>query len=288
METGTPFDYLVIGHVTHDRVADGFRVGGTAAYAARTAYTLGCRVGVITSVGVDLDLDPILMGISVACIPSKTTTTFENRYTPLGRRQILHHPATTIEGDMWPLHWRAAIVHIGPVAGECAPSLLSALDRPGNHPLVGITPQGWMRRCTAQGDVLPRPWEGAEADAWLRRADAVVVSDEDVQRDPTWVARYAPRTSLLVITHGADGCTVYHRGESCSFLAPSVPEVDPTGAGDIFAATFFIALQRTGDPWQAARLANCLAAHSVTRSGLESIPTPEEIARCFSLKKRCS
>lgn len=280
MERGTTFDYLVVGHVTHDRVGDRFRVGGTAAYAARTAYALGCRVGVITGVGADLDLALILTDITVACIPSQTTTTFENRYTPSGRRQILHHPATTIAGDMWPLHWRAAIVHIGPVAGECAPSLLSALDWPGDPPLVGITPQGWMRRWTAQGDVLPRPWNGPEADAWLQRADAVVISDEDVQGDPTWVARYAPRTSLLVITHGPGGCTVHHRGETRSFAAPSVPEVDPTGAGDIFAAALFVTLQRTGDPWQAARYANCLAAHSVARRGLESTPTPEEIARC--------
>jgi sugar/nucleoside kinase (ribokinase family) len=56
--------------------------------------------------------------------------------------------------------------------------------------------------------------------------------------------------------------------------------VDPTGAGDIFAAAFFVALQRVGDAWTAARFANCIAARSVTRAGLKSTPTPDEIVRC--------
>ena len=35
-------DYLIVGHVTQDRMPEGgFTVGGTAAYAARTAKALG-------------------------------------------------------------------------------------------------------------------------------------------------------------------------------------------------------------------------------------------------------
>jgi sugar/nucleoside kinase (ribokinase family) len=56
-----------------------------------------------------------------------------------------------------------------------------------------------------------------------------------------------------------------------------VIELDPTGAGDIFAAAFFFRLYNTRDPWEAARFATQLAAISVTRSGLQSIPTQEEI-----------
>jgi sugar/nucleoside kinase (ribokinase family) len=54
-------------------------------------------------------------------------------------------------------------------------------------------------------------------------------------------------------------------------------EVDSVGAGDIFAAAFFIRLFATHDPWKAARFATQVAAFSVTRYGLESIPTTEEI-----------
>jgi sugar/nucleoside kinase (ribokinase family) len=58
-------------------------------------------------------------------------------------------------------------------------------------------------------------------------------------------------------------------------------EVDPTGAGDIFAAAFFFRLHATRDPWEAARFATNLAALSVARVGLEGIPTAEEVQSCL-------
>jgi sugar/nucleoside kinase (ribokinase family) len=60
-----------------------------------------------------------------------------------------------------------------------------------------------------------------------------------------------------------------------------VDEVDPTGAGDVFAAAFFSRLFTTRDPWESARFATLLSAHSVTRPGLDGIPTPEEINACL-------
>jgi sugar/nucleoside kinase (ribokinase family) len=57
--------------------------------------------------------------------------------------------------------------------------------------------------------------------------------------------------------------------------------MDGTGAGDVFAAAFFIRLLVTRDPWEAARFATQLSAYSVTRSGLKGIPTAEEIQACM-------
>ena len=85
----------------------------------------------------------------------------------------------------------------------------------------------------------------------LARADAVVLSQEDVVGDESLIAQYAAQTRVLVVTEGAAGCTVYVEGRSRHFSAPGVDEVDPTGAGDVFAAVFFVHLQRNGDPWQA-------------------------------------
>jgi sugar/nucleoside kinase (ribokinase family) len=58
-------------------------------------------------------------------------------------------------------------------------------------------------------------------------------------------------------------------------------EFEATGAGDIFAAAYLFRYQATLDPWEAARFATNLAAYSVTRSGLDSIPTREEIQTCL-------
>ena len=61
------------------------------------------------------------------------------------------------------------------------------------------------------------------------------------------------------------------------FRAPEIDEVDATGAGDIFAAAFFVRYLRTRDPWEATRFATLLASHSVARVGLNGIPTTAEI-----------
>ncbi|MBL7063095.1 MAG: ribokinase [Anaerolineae bacterium] len=267
-------DYLVIGHVTRDLVDGAFTVGGTASYAARTARALGCRVGVITSASPDLDLNGVLDGVMITRFPAATTTTFRNIYGTDGRRQVLHGVAETLVPAMMPPNWRAKIVHLGPVARECDPALVDVFG----DAFVGLTPQGWMRRWDRAGRVSCCQWEDAEP--LLARADAVVLSDEDVEGDEALVIRYAAQTRLLVVTQAAMGCTVYVAGQARHFPAPAVPEVDPTGVGDIFAAAFFVRLQQDGDPWTAARFANCVAAHSVTRVGLSGTPGPEEVARC--------
>jgi len=267
-------DYLVIGHVTRDLVDGTFTIGGTVSYAARTARALGCRVGAVTSASLDLDLSQVLDGVQVARFPAATTTTFKNIYTSNGRRQVLHGVAETLVPDMVPANWRSPIVHLGPVARECDPTLVNAFG----DAFVGLTPQGWMRRWDQAGRVSCCQWD--EAEKLLARADAVVLSKEDVAGDELLVAQYAAQTRLLVVTQGAAGCTVYMDGQSRRFPAPAVHEVDPTGAGDIFAVAFFVWLQRRGDPWMAARFANCVASSSVARAGLASTPSPDEGAHC--------
>ncbi|MGD2177137.1 MAG: PfkB family carbohydrate kinase [Anaerolineae bacterium] len=273
-------DYLVIGHATRDLKEDSFAVGGTAAYASRTARALGCRVGVITSTDADLDLSRALPDVLIARYPAPTTTTFENITTDGKRQQVIHHVARTLVPAMTPDDWQAAIVHIGPVAQECHPALASAFGKA----FVGVTPQGWMRQWDETGRVSHCRRRGMED--VLARADAVVLSLEDVEGNWGLAAEYAAQTRLLALTQGTEGCTIYAEGETRHFPAPDVAEEDSTGAGDIFATSFFYALQRGRaskrgqNPWTAGRFANCVAAQSVTRSGLSGTPSAEEVARC--------
>lgn len=270
--------YLVVGHVTRDREpGGGFAPGGTVAYAGLTAQALGCEVYVVTSAGPDLDLEAALPGIRLHRIPAEATTTFENRYTEDGGRlQFISALAAPIGPQDVPADWwRAAdIVHLGPVARECDP----AIARLPLQGFLGLTPQGWMRRWDADGRVERVDWE--EAQRLLPVADAVVLSEEDVGGEERWVADWARQTGLLALTRSAAGCTVYVDGVATGVPGWPTREVDPTGAGDIFAAVFFVELQRGRSPHQAARLANCVAARSVTRRGLQGVPTPDEIEVC--------
>ena len=266
-----PVDYLVIGHVAHDLTPEGPRLGGTAAYSALTAHALGLRVGVVTSSGTETSLDA-LKDIPVISLSSPQSTTFENIYTEHGRVQYLRAQAKRIDFNSIPELWRrSSIIHLGPIADE----MDSVLPGSFSPALLGITPQGWMRQWDAENRVSSRDWMDAEPA--LAKAGAVVISREDVNGDDEVIEQMAHQTHVLAVTESAAGCVLYWHGDRRRFRAPQVPEVNPTGAGDIFAAAFFIRLLNTRDPWEAARFATLLASHSVTRVGLDGIPTMREI-----------
>ena len=268
-------DYLVIGHVTKDLFNGSYKIGGTATYSALTAHRLGQSVGMVTSRGSDIDLGHLPRDIRISDCPSEASTTFENLYQDGHRQQHLWYQARLLTDAHIPQEWSdSRIVHLGPVAQEVDQGLADHF--PGA--LLGITPQGWMRRWDDKGRVYPRTWN--PSDELLSRANAVILSQEDVGGNLEYVRNYAARTRLLVLTAGWRGATVYYDGEARSFPAPPMQELDPTGAGDIFATVFLVALHKTSDPWLSAQFANCVASHSVERRGLDSIPTVQEIEAC--------
>jgi len=271
-----PIDYLALGHVAKDRLPDGgHRPGGTVAYAALTAQAMGYAPALVTAFGDDLDLGP-LAGVACARTASPSSTTFENIYGPHGRTQFLRARAAALTRLSVPADWRRArIIHLAPLARELDPAIAADCEAA----LVGLTPQGWLREWDAEGRVSRCDW--LEAAETLPHVSATVLSIEDIGGDWAVAERWAKNAKVLVVTEGKAGCTVFVRGAGARQIAVSPQiEVDPTGAGDIFAATFFIHLYETGDPFAAAKLANALAAISVTRPGLAGVPTPEEVALC--------
>jgi sugar/nucleoside kinase (ribokinase family) len=270
-----PVDYLVIGHITVDLTPSGPMMGGSAAYAALTARAMGLRVGVVTIRGNEIPLTA-LDGILVVATESEHSTTFENVYTPDGRIQYIRNAAGKIDFAIVPEAWRhAKIIHLAPVAQE-----MDAVLPMDFHPtLVGLTPQGWFRAWDADGRVLPCAWNHYEAA--FAQAGAAVFSVEDVAHNEDTIEHLAHAARVLAVTEGAAGARLFWHGDSRRFRAPSVQEVDPTGAGDVFAAAFFARLLNTRDPWEAARFANRMAAISVTRPGMQGVPTPEEVKNCL-------
>lgn len=266
-----PIDYLVIGHVTQDITPNGPILGGTASYSARTAQALGLRVGIVTACTPDLAM-PELAGIQVAAGYAENNTTFENIITPGGRIQYLHHRAPTLTIGHVPEAWlRTPIVHLGPVAQEVDPNLARAFS----DSLVCLTPQGWLRAWNKEDRVSPCDWP--EAAYVLGHAAVAILSVEDVQGDEARIDDMVSAIKTLVVTEGYNGARLYWNGDLRRFSAPRVEEIDPTGAGDIFATSFFCRLASTRDPWEAARFATLIASQSVTRRGLLGVPTPEEI-----------
>lgn len=264
-------DYLAIGHITRDLTPSGARIGGTVTYAALTAQALGLRVGILTSWGEDVELG-LLSSVSIANLLSENSTTFRNVETSRGRQQTISNVASNLEYHHIPDPWRnATIVHLGPVAGEVEPLMIRNLPAA----LIGITPQGWLREWDESGVVSIR--KRPEVTEILEKSGAAVISVEDVSGNEQRIEDMAVACRVLAVTEGQSGVRLYWNGDVRRFRPPEVKLLDTTGAGDIFAAAFFTRLYTTRDPWEAARFATLLSAFSITREGLESIPTQREI-----------
>ncbi|WP_420628436.1 PfkB family carbohydrate kinase [Candidatus Leptofilum sp.] len=257
--------YLVIGHITRDVTPAGDFVGGTVAYSGRAADALGCQTAVLTSCEPEYEGLKQLAPLAVEVVPAANTSTFENIYGEDGRTQMLYTVADKIRPEHLPLAWRQpAVVHLGPLTNEVAPAFMRHFP----HSIIGLTPQGWLRRWTVDGRVYATEWP--EAEQYLPLADVVILSEEDLLNDEM-LPRYRRLSKLLIMTENLRGCTVFAEDETRQIPAPRVTQVEPTGAGDIFAAAFLVQFARNGrNPWQAAEFANFIAAQSVTKIGLDA------------------
>ena len=299
--TETP-DLLLIGHASRDQLPDGgWRLGGTVTYAAAAAMRLGLRPAVVTSGPRELiaALEAALPGVPLAVVPAQSATTFENVYDAQGsRRQYLRGRAAALGVEDVPEAWRGVrMVLLAPLAREVDPALAAAIPAA----LVAATPQGWLRRWDADGRVYPGALE--RADELLPHLSALILSRDDLLPPPgTSAAPGMPATSdeadriiaswarivpLVAVTRGAAGALLYERGTGpAAYPGHPAREVDPTGAGDVFAAALLVALAEGREPGAAVDFANRVAALSIEHEGSAGIPTRAELAARYGADTR--
>jgi sugar/nucleoside kinase (ribokinase family) len=269
-------DYILIGHLTADLTPTGRMLGGTGSYAARVIKAFGMRVGVLTSAAPG---EPLLDHLSpyvdeLIVLPADSTSTFENIYGPEGRTQYIRGVAASLTAADVPTHWlHTPLVHLAPLTDEVDPQLALHFQTG----TILLTLQGWLRWWAEDGRVRFKPYFDP---AVLKEIDWVVFSEEDIAEAPELEAQYRDAVENLVITRAERGGCYYHRSLHSTYSTPQVELVHPTGAGDVFAASLLAGLHRTGGDVPASlKIAAHLAAISVTRVGLESAPTAEEIRR---------
>jgi len=264
-------DFLIIGHVAKDVVPGGWHLGGTAAYASLQAIRLGLRTAVVTSAPASMDLAALLPGVEVHRVPSRQATTFRNCYRDGHRTQFLlaraRSLALTDVPDAW---WTAPIVLLGPVCGEVPPEATSLFA----HSLLGVTAQGWLRGVDRQQRVTRRAWP--DSPSWAG-AHAVFASEDDLAGDTSALDRWTAVFAVVAYTQASRGACLHAEGRWCHVDAFPEREVDPTGAGDVFAAAFLARLSETGDLDLAARFAAAAASISVSREGTLAIVGRQQI-----------
>lgn len=280
---GRPIDLLVIGHVCRDLLdndpaSDRYLLGGTVSFAAVTGVRLGKKTAILTRAAPDMDLSALPTETDLHVLSSATTTTFANIYTDQGRIQYCYTPAAAITGQDVPAALTGpGTVLLGPLANEVGEDVPQRFEP---NTVVGAVPQGWMRQWDATGRVTAKEWTSMMS--FLPHLDVLILSKEDVDNDLSRLEPFFRHVPLVVLTEYRDGSTVYQRQADGSQRVTRIPprparEVDPTGAGDTFAAAFLIYLQETGDALQAARFANITASFGVEAPGVAGIPERQTV-----------
>lgn len=262
-----------MGHLTEDLTPGGPRLGGAAAFAGLVAHRFGVPAAILTAVDAAFPYLDALAGIACDRIHSPNRTRFRNRYRADGSREqtILSRAAVIPESEIRravaELPPGSAVLYV-PVADELGGK--GALSRPrGRGALAGAAPQGLIRRWDAGGQVSTH-W-AARALGRLAGLDFLSLSETEL---PEGMGLPVP---LVAVTRGRHGAMLRRPGLPAARI-PASPgvEVDPTGAGDVFAAALFIGLWNGAPAEDAARLAAAAAAISIESPGTEGIPTLEE------------
>ena len=265
-----PPDFLAIGHVAKDLTEEGYVVGGAVTFAALTAKAFGLEPAVVTSCGPDVDPQSALPDIPLHVVLSQETTTFVNVYERGRRRQTIRGVGGKLSASDVPPKWlRTPLVLLGPLAQELEDSVAGVF----RSQTVGASIQGWLRGWNETGEVSPCRWSGAGV---LPRVAFAVFSDDDSPEEDQ-IADWAELCTVLIHTHGGQGCSVPLESQWHHLPAYPVNEVDPTGAGDVFAAAYLIRFQESGDPLDAARFASAAASFCVEAEGVLGIPTRNQV-----------
>jgi 1D-myo-inositol 3-kinase len=281
------FDYTTVGHVTVDVMADGSRrVGGTAFYSGLQAARLGRRTLIITrgsAQEIEGLLEPYRGELELAILPARRTTTLHTSGSGSARRQRLLAWAGPLGDDVVV---ETSILHLAPVARETPGRWRGRAD------FVGLTPQGLVRgwadgdgeislRGPARGAVQT-PLDagdgenGAGAEDALELAghcDAVVLSDYERESCAQLIAAASRAGAVVAVTSGAGPNSILlPDGTVLESPVPAVEHArDDLGAGDVFAAAFFVALAERSSPRSAAEFANAAAAVRVQGAGADAI-----------------
>jgi sugar/nucleoside kinase (ribokinase family) len=270
---GVPPDFVAVGHLTVDELEAGLRPGGSALYAGLFAHQQGLRVGLLTSYGPDFPFDVLPPEIEVVAVPAAATTRFALDYRSGGRRLTLKERAARLEPEHLPPHFaEAGLAYLCPVADEVSPELASAFP----DAAIGVGAQGWCRLWDQDGIVTMRPWPDPRP--ILARAQALFLSSDDVAGWESRATDLYQDVPLGALTFADKGAILFVNGERHPVLAAPAREVEPTGAGDVFAAAFLIRYNLTGDPFEAASYAAVAGALTVEAPGIAGVPTAERLA----------
>lgn len=259
----------IVGNLSRDLVADGPpRVGGAPFYAARALRVLG-RPAIVATKCAAVDrpelVPPLVkLGLPVRAHGGESTATFAYDYDGDVRRmrvEALGDPWTEDDARGWVAETvgRCEWIHVGALARSDFPAeTLAALARRARY--VSYDGQGLVRPAATGPLELDADFDPEV----LRHVTILKLAEEEAELVAPGLGRAALRelgVREILVTQGSRGALVL-AGDRLERVAtrPAPGEIDPTGAGDAFAAAYLAGRSDGHAPYAAARRASALVA----------------------------
>ncbi len=221
-------------------------------------------------------LSPDFPGAALASLDLDASTSirtprYANAYDADGRRtQLLLDEGEPLRLER-PNHPADALI-IAPAYHELTPGLPSWAPA-----IVSVNLQGILRTRDARDRVscVAAPWTAVRP--WVRPGAWYFLSEEDAADAPGLARQICAEGGHAVVTLGERGATLFEARKEC-VIAPFPAElVEPTGAGDCFAAAFIATLAEGRSVADAGRMAAAAGALAVEGAGLAAVPTREKV-----------
>lgn len=257
---------------------------------------LGTPAAIVSRVGDDdfgrLNVDRLradgvdVSGIEIA--PGETTGSAFVRYREDGSRSFVYNIRQSACGNLRPTAASEALID----ACDHLHVMGTALSAPG----LGEMVMAAATRIKARGgtisfdpnlraEILGAPGlrEALEAvlamtDLFMPSGDELFLFDQTRDEAQAIAALLARGIRSIVVKRGGQGASLFEQGLRVDAAPLTVPEIDPTGAGDSFGGAFLGFWLAGADPEQALRYANAAGARAVTQLGpMEGTSTRAEL-----------
>lgn len=280
----SPEPVWVVGSTTWD-IVRGERVpGGTALYIARASESVGVRAHVLFAGGEDADLSALAPSTGhIRHRLEARTLTLRHEFPTGVREQWLVTPgARTLTPADVPAAWpEPATLLLAPLLPEEIDVVAFIDEYPTAE--VALLAQGLQRAVLPDGRIAHRAQPSSVLLDAARPNVSVFLSAEEVALWPSGAVEHlAARAARAVVTQGPRGATVIDRHGRRDIPPAPATAIDPTGAGDVFATAFILAV-RAGEEF-AGMLAAACAAAAVAVHGPGVLPSLTEMAARSSLR----
>ncbi len=287
---------LAAGNLSRDKIHTpaGYaeRLAGSSFYAAMVAARLGSSAGVLAKAGRDVreeELRPLRaegIDLSGLIIDDGETASYELYYTGEDRELFLRSPCRRItpEEVISRLDGAEAAL-VSPIYDEVpADTFREIVKRVG---LLGLDPQGYIRRAGEGGHISFSDWEDSEE--FLGMTSVLFTSrpeiryltgdrGSDVASMLMDLWDMGPEVVLMTREGGASSSLLVWEGRITEIpVIPPERVVDPGGAGDSSAAAFLVEFVRTGDAVWSALFASATSSFIYEAFGAEGAPRRADV-----------